>query len=133
MDIKDPAGSPGMGSWRDLPFLEVDRLDELRSIAGLDGDVFLAELRDAFAEDAAERIEKLRKAVDKGDADELRNVAHTLKGSCTNIGATAMAELCLTLENHGRDTQIQGTADLVVALSEAYRSTTQAFNDVVGS
>ena len=128
MKNRGATGSSEMGSWRDLSFIEVDRLDELRSIAGPDGDIFLAELRDAFAQDAAERVEILRKAIDNGDTSTLRNVAHTLKGSCTNIGATAMAELCLALENHGREAKIQGTVELVEALAEAYESTTQAFN-----
>jgi len=118
-------------NWRSLPIIEVDRLNELRNIAGPDGGAFLAELRDAFDQDAAIRVETVRDAINKGDANALRNVAHTLKGSCTNVGATAMAEICLTLELCGRDANMQGTADLLVSLGEAFELTTQAFDDVV--
>jgi len=131
MEIGDATSSVAKGSWRNLPLIESERLDELRNIAGPNGDIFLAELRDAFAQDAAERVETIGKAIDEGDTGALRNVAHTLKGSCTNIGATAMAAICLILENHGRDATIQGTAELLIALTEVFESTTQAFNDIV--
>ncbi len=123
--------SSARDDWHDLPLIDKNRLDELRNIAGPDGDAFLIELRDAFDQDAAVRVAAVGEAIKKNDAIALRNVAHTLKGSCTNVGATAMAKICLTLEIKGRDAKMQGTAELALSLEEAFELTTQAFNEVV--
>ena len=131
MRNKSSIGSSALEGWRDLPLIDIDRLDELRSIAGPDGDAFLIELRDAFDQDAAVRVATISDAIKRNDTGTLRDVAHTLKGSCTNVGATAMAEICLNLEIRGRDATMQGAAELALALDEAFELTVQAFIEVV--
>jgi HPt (histidine-containing phosphotransfer) domain-containing protein len=44
----------------------------------------------------------LREAHLKNDADEIRQVAHLLKGSSANIGASQMVALCQKLGGKGR-------------------------------
>ena len=48
-------------------------------------------------------IGELRDAVERGDADECRRLAHKLKGSSETVGATRMATLSNTLEQGGPD------------------------------
>ena len=70
------------------------RLPELRDDYG-DVAVQLLEL---FERTAAETLAELRAALDAGDREEVRRLAHRLKGSARNVGATGMAELSAELE-----------------------------------
>ena len=64
-----------------------------------DGDlVFESELIGVFLEDTAARIAGLEALRAKGDMTTLRREAHTLKGSCSNLGAAGLAAYALRLE-----------------------------------
>ena len=63
-------------------------------------------------------IGELRDAVERGDDDECRRLAHKLKGSSATVGATRMAALSNELEQGGPN----GLA-VVVALEAAYAGT----------
>jgi CheY-like chemotaxis protein len=51
-----------------------------------------------FADATPPLLEQLSNAVHGGDDDGVRRLAHKLKGSCQNVGATKMAALCRALE-----------------------------------
>jgi two-component system, sensor histidine kinase and response regulator len=70
------------------------RLRELRAEYGDVADQLLA----LFERTAAETLGELRAALAAGDREELRRLAHRLKGSARNVGATGMAELSAALE-----------------------------------
>jgi HPt (histidine-containing phosphotransfer) domain-containing protein len=60
-------------------------------------------LLQTFLNDSEERLELLRNAVRDRDAETLRLVAHSFKGSCSNMGATELAALCKELEDMARE------------------------------
>jgi histidine phosphotransfer protein HptB len=55
-------------------------------------------LLDTFLADSEERVRLLRQACQADQAEALRRAAHSFKGSCSNMGATLLAELCQELE-----------------------------------
>ncbi|MBK3867802.1 Hpt domain-containing protein [Pseudomonas stutzeri] len=55
-------------------------------------------LLDTFLADSEERIRLLRQALLAEQAEALRRAAHSFKGSCSNMGATLLAESCQALE-----------------------------------
>ena len=61
------------------------------------------ELWTVFYEATPPLIGELRDAVERGDADECRRLAHKLKGSSETVGATRMATLSRALEQGGPD------------------------------
>ena len=63
-------------------------------------------------------IGELRDAVERGDDDESRRLAHKLKGSSATVGATRMAALSNELEQGGPN-----DLAVVVALEAAYAGT----------
>jgi two-component system sensor histidine kinase/response regulator len=71
-----------------------------------------------FLQSTPPLLDELRAAV---NGEERRRVAHKLKGSCQNIGATFMATLCQSLETAEGD--VSGTLD---ELKEAFSSTEAA-------
>ncbi|MBI3879769.1 MAG: PAS domain-containing protein [Verrucomicrobia bacterium] len=75
------------------------------------------ELIDLFLEDAPSQIGKITAAVEAGDRDKLRLAAHTLKGSATNMGARALAAVCLKLEQGLRENSQMSERDLLTQLA----------------
>jgi two-component system sensor histidine kinase/response regulator len=59
------------------------------------------ELISVFLNSALRDIEKMRLAAGK-NANLLVGAAHSLKGSCSNLGASGLRDLCQQIENHGK-------------------------------
>jgi HPt (histidine-containing phosphotransfer) domain-containing protein len=76
------------------PAIDPARLRDLRDDYG----DLAAELLELFEATAAATLGELRAALDASDAGEVRRLAHRLKGSARNVGATGMAELAAALE-----------------------------------
>jgi signal transduction histidine kinase/DNA-binding response OmpR family regulator len=58
----------------------------------------LARVIRIYLEDSARLLEQLREAASRGEAQEVRRAAHTLRSSSANVGATRLASLCKQLE-----------------------------------
>ncbi len=85
-----------------------DPLDQsvLEGLRELGGPELLTELAELFLEDVSGQLEAMREAIEGDDALSVERVAHTLKGSCENMGATRIAALCAEIE------EIGGSGDL---------------------
>ena len=55
-----------------------------------------------YLDTASESRQHLLEAIADGDAARIASVAHSLKSSSGNLGATPLADLCLKLEQMGR-------------------------------
>ena len=71
---------------------------ELRELADSGEKGIVEEVLTVFQSDTAERIAAMRAAGNRGERDELRKQGHALKGSSGQVGATALAVLCRSLE-----------------------------------
>jgi CheY-like chemotaxis protein len=74
------------------------------------------ELIGLFLEDAEQRVAKLRLEA-AVDAEAVRDLAHGLKGSSANFGATTMRELSAQIESLGRDYSLETVPALVDRLA----------------
>ena len=90
-----PAGesAPAAGASAGEP-LDRRRLEALRALD--DGAGFLAELIEEFLADGRETIERLRAAIEAGDARAFRDQAHALRSSAAHVGGRSVFELCLS-------------------------------------
>ena len=70
-----------------------------------------------FLRIAPARLTAIRKAA-KGNASVLERESHSFLGSCGNIGARRMAELCARLEVLGRAGSTEGAPEIARALEE---------------
>src|SRR5262249_10550268 len=59
---------------------------------------FFDEIVDLFAEEGARRLASIRDALRDGRVESLHAEAHKLHGTCRNIGALRMAEVCAKIE-----------------------------------
>lgn len=71
-----------------------------------------ARLLGRFAETQATTVTDIQNAINAGDTEEARNLVHTVKGTAANLGAEALAEAALQLEQ-----AIKGGADTVTPLA----------------
>ncbi|MEM7100284.1 MAG: Hpt domain-containing protein [Pseudomonadota bacterium] len=82
--------------------LDTDMLEELREIMEDDFDI----LMETFLAESAKQFQSIQDAWQASDVDQLRRSAHSLKGSCGNIGAISLQEHCANLEHAARDEQL---------------------------
>ncbi len=74
-------------------------LDRVALLDRVEGDrELLGDIIELFKEDSVRQMTAIREAIDKKEADTLRRAAHTLKGTCGNLGAVEAAATALELE-----------------------------------
>ncbi|HVE46726.1 MAG TPA: Hpt domain-containing protein [Acidimicrobiales bacterium] len=76
-----------------------------------------AELAELFVEDVPMRLESLRSALRQRDMRTVGQLAHTLKGSSSNLGAFQLASTCAALQSATHDASPSATAALVEAIA----------------
>lgn len=64
---------------------------------------FLTKLFSVFLRDEPARVLKIREALEAEQMDELKYLAHSLKGAAATMGADRVKEACLKLEYSARD------------------------------
>lgn len=97
-------------------------IGDLRALGSPD---FLAELIDLFLKEAAVHLAKLRESYGSKDARLFERSAHTLKGSCGNLGAQAMSRMCADLQTVGHDADWPRAAELLPLLEEEFKTVTR--------
>jgi len=75
-----------------------------------------------YIEDSDRRLQSLKDAIAGQDAEAIRQTAHSLKGSSGNLGASAMAELSLNMEQKGKSGDMDGLDDLWQQMNTEYRA-----------
>jgi signal transduction histidine kinase/DNA-binding NarL/FixJ family response regulator len=91
--------------------------DTLRALA-TDDDPEVAKWIELFAATAPNSIVEMKRAHDESRAGDLSMAAHTLKGSCSNFGASALVELCAQIEQAADEGNLHGMGDLIASAEE---------------
>jgi HPt (histidine-containing phosphotransfer) domain-containing protein len=100
---------------RNIPNVAPTRLvDCSLALRWADGDrSLLAEITETFVEDCPQRIKELELAVWEGNANRIRQVAHSLKGMVSCFGAHQAISLAQEMEQLGRSGQVSEAAALL--------------------
>ena len=107
----DPANRPTV--------LDPDVIATLKELGGDDEPELFVELVDLFIQDTCEQLAQASEALERGDSEEMRRRAHTLKSSCANVGAVNMSKLCFQIEQHALAQELEHVRQLLTdALSE---------------
>lgn len=104
---------------------EVDSLDPgavraLYELLGRDQEA-LAELVDAFVDEAPIRLGEIREGAEHRDAPLAGRAAHTLKSNGLTFGAVEFASLCRRLEIAAGEDGLAGSHDLIEQLERQWR------------
>jgi signal transduction histidine kinase/AmiR/NasT family two-component response regulator len=84
---------------------------------------FTLQVLEMFSRQAPGCIEEMRTAIDSGDYTTMWKSAHKLKGTCLNIGAKKVAEICKEIERKGRNLEVSGLQGLIMQLEVDYNTT----------
>jgi HPt (histidine-containing phosphotransfer) domain-containing protein len=99
--------------------LDSNAMTRLLEITG--GDVaFVDELIDTFIDDATAQLDALRAAGAATDAAAIVRPAHSLKSNSDNVGATALADLCRSLEADGRAGHVPQMDERIAAIETEF-------------
>jgi len=82
------------------------------------------DLLDTFLSDSKERIDQLHST---RQACDLRMVAHSLKGSSSNMGAKRLAQLCGQLEERAQKEPLVDINELVIKIDDEYLTVRQLY------
>ena len=77
---------------------------------------------DAYLDDAPKQVEALRSAIEHGDSTLVRRVAHALKGASATIGATAMREVAIQMEQAAEQGDLVRSEQLLRQMREGQRA-----------
>ena len=101
-------------------------LDSLREQLSGQEEVLQRVMR-IYLDELPGRLADIRAGVDSGDAQAMRDAAHSLRGSSATLGAARVAELTTELEHLGRENDLAPAPELVKQLDEAAAGTAKAF------
>ena len=97
--------------------LDEGMIAELRELMG---DEF-GTLVKTFAHDSEQRLRLIQQSLQAQDGDALRKAAHSFKGSCSNLGASALAEQLRRLEERAVAADWQACSSLVAGIVDGYK------------
>ncbi len=84
------------------------------------------ELVHLFLTDTTERLAGLENACKDGDLEQVRRLAHTIKGSCSQMGEASMAALSKDLEEQAKGGSLGGSVGTLAAITRQFEATRQA-------
>jgi CheY-like chemotaxis protein len=99
----------------EVPAVDPQSLATLRELPGDDGENILQELVGILFESGPLALRDLGAALSRGDARGVALIAHTLKSSCGQFGATRLQEQCDSLERAGRVGNLEPMAELLAS------------------
>lgn len=100
--------------------LDMRAIEALRELQTPDDPDFLARLLRLFLQNAPQRLERIGKAIRRGDPREVFLETHSLKSSSANVGAMTLSGLCRTLEETGRSGNLENAAGMLARLEEEF-------------
>jgi HPt (histidine-containing phosphotransfer) domain-containing protein len=95
-----------------------------------DDNELLLELFDIFIEDYKGKRKSLQTAILQKEYEQVRGIAHSLKGASGNISAKELRLVFSTLEDMGKKNDINGAEAVLVDLDRKYNSLLKRIDEV---
>lgn len=92
--------------------VDINALQDLKEIMENEFETLI----NTFIQDSISKLAELEAAISAADADSLRKVAHSLKGSSSNICAGPMSDIAKQLEFLGKEGSVTGADGLLAKL-----------------
>ena len=102
-------------------------IEELREIMEED----FVELVSTYVSDSRERIKHLDVAFNTVSHENLRNTAHTLKGSSANLGAMALSSFCAELEDLAKEERTAEAENIIERIEQEFSSVSSILNSFI--
>ena len=109
------------------PHLDEEALAELRDVMEDEFEV----LMQTYLADSRDRIRALKEALRAGDSDAFAGTAHSFKGSCINIGAPRLGELCLKAEMAGKESRLEDAPALLDEIDREFEQVIEGLDGLL--
>ena len=96
--------------------LDHEALAELKEVMEEDFHILLS----TYLSDSQVRIDGLKQALNNNDPEQYARAAHSLKGSCINIGAMRLGNLCMSAERAGRAGELHSAPTNLAAIESEF-------------
>ena len=96
-------------SYEEKSQIVIDEEGGLRRVGG-DRELY-NELIELFMDNSVNQIAQLKEAVRNGEADSLKKVAHSIKGSAANLGILSVQQSALELEMIGSENKLDAAGN----------------------
>ncbi len=100
--------------------IDRESLERLRALDSDPSGKLLDRIVNRYLDSSPELIDTLRKELANGNADGVREAAHSLKSASGFLGATKVMDLCQSLENLARQNALDEAAEMLVVLEPAF-------------
>ncbi len=91
----------------------------LEQMGGINSDL-VEDLVECYLEDSPKLLQKMKKAINNGDAIALEGAAHTWKANSATFGAIQLAELCRQMEAMSHGKKFSAASALISAMELEY-------------
>ena len=81
---------------------------------------FIYSLTQAFQQNAAQTLSHLQQSIENEDAESIRKLAHGLKSLSSNVGSGKLTELCMAMEQAGKNNHLGITQQLLESMKQEY-------------
>lgn len=105
----------------DMPDMDQEVLAELQDIMGSD----FGKLVKSWQDDTRQRVAAMEAAIDAEDGVQLRQVAHSLKGSSSNLGARCVVDICIEMEKLANLKDMDAARNTLPGLRDAVQNAEQ--------
>jgi histidine phosphotransfer protein HptB len=116
----------------DLPVLDPEAIENLRSLNPGDNDEFLREIVAIFLDDTPLRLAELEESLAVGDAAKFTRAAHSIKGSSSNLGANGLRVAAEKLEHQSRTHGLGDVAAFLAAVKQEFARAQVELNKLIG-
>ena len=106
--------------------LDLEVWSHLHARDGAERAAVMDKFIDLFLGDSQFRLQTMRAALDSREVGLLAREAHALKAGSLQVGATAMVELCDTLQKEARSGTLEGSDAILSSLADEFRRAKQA-------
>lgn len=103
----------------------------VRELQEVMGDDF-GMLVNSFLRDGENRLQRLANAIEAGDEEQVRRLAHSFKGSSSNLGVAPLADLCLEMERAGREADLDRAGTLLERARTVFGDAGDQLRNMVG-
>ena len=109
----------------DTLLLDESVLEGVSDLADDDNPDLLEQLLGMFVHETPRRTELIRQAMGMGDPYRVCEIAHMIKGTCSQLGLVAMVSLCQQLEDRAQSHGLGDCNAIIVNLEQTYRDTAE--------
>jgi two-component system, sensor histidine kinase and response regulator len=117
---RDPSPAPPPDQPGEEPVLDLSIFAGLQALHEPGEPDPVTELAELFLQDAPARLRAIHAAISRSDSKGLREAAHSIKGSASNLGARRLASVSSAIETAARNGDLAATAPLLERLDSEF-------------